>query len=55
MRSEQEPRINPLHPDFKNNVEMAAGLAKGLDVSPEMVDYLAESEEKARAIKALLG
>lgn len=40
---------------FKNNVEMAAGLAKWLDLSPEMVDYLAESEEKARAIKALLG
>jgi replication factor C large subunit len=40
---------------FKNNVEMAAGLAKWLDLNPEMVDYLAESEEKARAIKALLG
>jgi hypothetical protein len=40
---------------FKNNVEMAAGLAKWLDLTPEMVDYLAESEEKARAIKALLG
>ncbi len=40
---------------FKNNVEMAAGLAKWLDLSPEMVDYLAESEEKAGAIKALLG
>ncbi|MGB9958981.1 MAG: replication factor C large subunit [Candidatus Bathyarchaeales archaeon] len=40
---------------FKNNVEMAAGLAKWLDLSPEMVDYLAENEEKAGAIKALLG
>ncbi|MGB9853359.1 MAG: replication factor C large subunit [Candidatus Bathyarchaeales archaeon] len=40
---------------FKNNFEMAAGLAKWLDLSPEMVDYLAESEEKAGGIKALLG
>lgn len=40
---------------FKNNVEMAAGLAKWLDLSQEMVDYLAESEENAGAIKALLG
>ncbi|MEM2937360.1 MAG: replication factor C large subunit [Candidatus Bathyarchaeia archaeon] len=40
---------------FKNNVEMAAGLARWLDLTPEMIEYLAESEEKAEAIKALLG
>jgi replication factor C large subunit len=40
---------------FKNNAEMAAGLARWLDLTPEMVEYLAESEEKAEAIKALLG
>jgi replication factor C large subunit len=39
---------------FKNNVEMAAGLAKWLDLSREMVDYLAESKEKAEAINELL-
>jgi replication factor C large subunit len=39
---------------FKNNVEMAAGLAKWLDLSREMVDYLAESKEKAEAINKLL-
>ena len=40
---------------FKNNIEMAAGLTKWLDLSPEMVDYLAENEERAGEIKALLG
>ncbi|MEM2910936.1 MAG: replication factor C large subunit [Candidatus Bathyarchaeia archaeon] len=40
---------------FRNNVEMAAGLAKWLDLSPEMVDYLAENEEKAETIKGLMG
>jgi replication factor C large subunit len=39
---------------FKNNVEMAAGLAKWLDLDTEMVAYLAESEEKAEAITKLL-
>lgn len=39
---------------FKNNVEMAAGLARWLDLDQEMVEYLAGSEEKARAIDELL-
>lgn len=39
---------------FKNNVEMAAGIAKWLDLSPEIVEYLAEDKEKAEAIKRLL-
>lgn len=33
---------------FKNNVEMAAGLARWLDLDAEMVAYLAGSEEKAK-------
>jgi replication factor C large subunit len=32
---------------FKNNAEMAAGLAKWLDLDVEMVEYLAGSKEKA--------
>ncbi|MEM2355463.1 MAG: replication factor C large subunit [Candidatus Bathyarchaeia archaeon] len=40
---------------FKNNVEMAAGIAKWLDLTPEMVEYVAESKEKAAAINKLLG
>lgn len=39
---------------FKNNMEMAAGLAKWLDLSPEMVEYLTENKEKAEAINKLL-
>ncbi|MEM2521825.1 MAG: replication factor C large subunit [Candidatus Bathyarchaeia archaeon] len=39
---------------FKNNVEMAAGLAKWFDFSPEMIEYLTENKEKAEAIKELL-
>ncbi len=39
---------------FKNNMEMAAGLAKWLDLSPEMIEYLAENREKAEAINKLL-
>ena len=35
---------------FKNNVEMAAGLAKWLDLEREMIEYLAGDEEKAEAI-----
>lgn len=38
---------------FKNNSEMAAGIAKWLDLDAEMVEYLAESEEKAKAIAKL--
>ena len=40
---------------FKNNVEMAAGLARWLDLDAEMVAYLAGSEEKAEEINKLLG
>jgi len=39
---------------FKNDVKMAAGLAKWLDLDPEMVAYIAENEEKAEAITKLL-
>lgn len=35
---------------FKNNVEMAAGLAKWLDLEREMIEYLTGDEEKAEAI-----
>jgi replication factor C large subunit len=40
---------------FKNNAEMAAGLAKWLDLEPEMVEYLVGSEEKAEGIIKLMG
>lgn len=40
---------------FKNNADMAAGIAKWLDLSPEMVEYLVGSEEKAEAIMKLIG
>ncbi len=39
---------------FKNDMEMAAGLAKWLDLDQEMVEYLVGSEEKAEAITKLL-
>jgi replication factor C large subunit len=39
---------------FKNNVEMAAGLAKWLDLDGEMVGYIVGSEEKAGEIAKLL-
>jgi len=39
---------------FKNNVEMAAGLAKWLGLDTEMVEYLVGSEGKAEAIVKLL-
>ena len=35
---------------FKNNVLMAAGIARWLDLDEEMVDYIAESKSKARKI-----
>ncbi|MCD6446071.1 hypothetical protein J7L49_04735, partial [Candidatus Bathyarchaeota archaeon] len=35
---------------FKNNEEMAAGLAKWLELEPEMIEYLAENKKKAKAI-----
>jgi replication factor C large subunit len=40
---------------FKNNAEMAAGLAKWLDLEPEMVEYLVGNEEKAESIIKLMG
>jgi replication factor C large subunit len=40
---------------FKNNLEMAAGLAKWLALDAEMVAYLAGSEDKAEEINKLLG
>lgn len=36
---------------FRNNAEMAAGLAKWLDLDEEMTDYICGSEEKAAHIK----
>jgi replication factor C large subunit len=39
---------------FKNNVEMAAGLAKWLDLNQEMITYIVSSDEKAEAIMNLL-
>jgi len=39
---------------FKNNVEIAAGLAKWLDLNAEMVEYLASDKEKAEAIVKLM-
>jgi len=40
---------------FKNNADMAAGLAKWLDLDREMVEYVVGSEEKAKAIIKLMG
>ncbi|MCJ7424167.1 replication factor C large subunit [Candidatus Bathyarchaeota archaeon] len=39
---------------FENNTEMAVGLAKWLDLDPEMIEYIAGSEDKAEAITRLL-
>lgn len=39
---------------FNNNAEMAAELAKWLDLDSEMIEYLVGSEEKAAAITQLL-
>jgi len=39
---------------FKNNEEMAAGIAKWLDLDAEMVEYLAGASDKADAINKLL-
>jgi replication factor C large subunit len=40
---------------FKNDVNMAAGLAKWLDLDDDMITYLVGSEEKAEAIVKMLG
>lgn len=40
---------------FKNNAEMAAGLARWLALDREMVEYLVENEEKAGPIIKLMG
>jgi replication factor C large subunit len=40
---------------FKNDVNMAAGIARWLDLDQEMVEYVAGSEEKAKAIIKLAG
>jgi replication factor C large subunit len=39
---------------FKNNPNMAAGIAKWLDLDVEMVEYLAESKKSAEAIAKIL-
>jgi len=38
---------------FRNNVAMAAGIAGWLDLEPEMIDYIADDEEKAKQITEL--
>ena len=40
---------------FKNDADMAAGLAKWLDLDVEMVEYLAGTKKKAEAITQLAG
>lgn len=40
---------------FKNNVDMAAGLAKWLDLDLEMIEYLAEDKKKADSIAKIVG
>lgn len=40
---------------FKNNAEMAGGLAKWLDLDEEMIEYMTGSEEKAKEIVKLMG
>jgi len=40
---------------FNNNPEMAAGLAKWLDLNQEMVECLVDNEKKAEAIIKLMG
>jgi replication factor C large subunit len=40
---------------FKNNADIAAGIAKWLDLDAEMVEYLVGSKEKAENIVALSG
>jgi replication factor C large subunit len=39
---------------FKNNPNMAAGIAKWLDLDVEMIEYLAESKKSTEAITTLL-
>jgi replication factor C large subunit len=39
---------------FKNNAEMAAGLAKWLDLDQEMVEYVTGNEEKTKEIFKLM-
>jgi replication factor C large subunit len=53
MRASKEvlPYLNII---FKNDVNMAAGLAKWLDLDQEMVEYLVGSEEKAKPILKML-
>lgn len=40
---------------FKNNTKMAAGIAKWLDLTPEMIYYIVEDETKAEEIKSIAG
>jgi replication factor C large subunit len=40
---------------FKNDVEMAAGLSRWLDLDNEMIEYIVGSEEKAKEIVELKG
>ncbi|MCS7097023.1 MAG: replication factor C large subunit [Candidatus Methanomethylicia archaeon] len=39
---------------FNNNVEMAAGIAKWLDLDDDMIAFLAESPDKSEKIKSLI-
>jgi len=40
---------------FKNNADMAVGLAKWLDLELEMIEYLAGTKKRAEAITQLIG
>lgn len=40
---------------FKNNANMAAGIAKWLDLDTEMIEYLTEDKKNADAIAKLMG
>lgn len=39
---------------FRNNAAMAAGIARWLDLEPEMIDYIVDDEEKAKQITELM-
>jgi hypothetical protein len=40
---------------FKNNADMAVGLAKWFDLEPEMIEYLAGTKKRAEVITQLIG
>lgn len=40
---------------FRNNSQLAAEISRGLELSPEMIEYLAGEKSKAESIKELMG